>query len=346
MAQVPLRGLIGIPGALAWIGIAFGCSGGGASPEAGLDRSDRFVLSQMAPSGSADAASARERPPAMLDGSPISWRTLRTRLAEAAGGAILEEVALDRLLEREARREGVEVTERDLERERRILLETLVAAGAGEDASGSLRALEAVRRVRGLGEARFEALLRRNAILRALVADQIAVTEASIEQMYALDYGERRLARIITSPTLPEAQRALEDLRAGRTFGEVAAERSTDPSARRGGVIEPISPADPSYPAAVRTALERLEPGQTSDPVAIEGGYAILRLDRVLASSDRSIEDLRPVLEERARRRQERLRMGALADRLLEQARITVFDPALGRSWRQRRGASEGGGGG
>jgi foldase protein PrsA len=341
MRHVPPLALIrilAVPAAMA--GLAGCAADAPPRPEAGLERSDRFVRAEIERDASRPGAVDR-RPPAMVEGTAIPWADLRTPLAEAAGGVVLEEIALDSLLAREAAREGVEITPEDLARERRIILETFAAAGAGRDENERARTLDAVRRARGLGPQRFDALLRRNAILRALVQGQVQVTEASIQQMYALEYGQRRLARIITVDSLPDAQRVLDDLREGRTFGEVAALRSTDPSARRGGVIEPISPADPSYPAAVRTALTGLSPGQTSDPVAIEGGYAILRLDRVLSASEATLEELRPVLEERARRRQERIRMGALADRLLEQARVTVFDDALERAWRQHRQARQ-----
>ena len=64
-----------------------------------------------------------------------------------------------------------------------------------------------------------------------------------------------------------------------RQFAEVAEQVSVDSSRLRGGLIGSISPADPSYPAALRTALERATLGEPTSVVALEQGYAILLVE-------------------------------------------------------------------
>lgn len=278
-----------------------------------------------------------ERPAAMLSGEPISWDELRPALAEAAGGRVLEEVALDRLLAKEAAASGLVIGEPEIEAERRLLAASLGAEG--RDPVREAELLERVRRARGLGDARFGALLKRNATLRALVAPTVQVTEESARQAYEMRYGERIRTRLITTATLQESQGALNRLRTGEPFGEVAAQVSTDVSAARGGMIEPVHPSDASYPAALRQALLDARDGELAGPVALEQSYAIaLREGVVRDAAAPGFESMRAEMEVESRQSQERLQMDRLARRMLEGVGLTPLDRSLDWSWRAFRG--------
>ncbi len=279
----------------------------------------------------------RRRPAALVGDERIDWSTLWTPLVEAAGGEVLEELALDILLEREAARAGVTIGAEAIQREREALMSNLAGSGRGASDAGAL--LLEVRRARGLGPARFESLLRRTALLRALVADEVRIDEAALREAYAIEHGERRAARLITTTTLQEASRAAARIRDGESFGAVAAQVSTDQSAARGGVIEPISLADASYPPGILSALRSLQEGEVSPPVAIDGGYALVRVERIIPADDVSFEEVREELAARARSRRERVLMDRLASRVLRDADITVLDTGLGRAWSWRRAA-------
>jgi hypothetical protein len=297
-----------------------------------LARSERYVEreSQAAP---ADG----ERPAAMLSGEPISWEELRPALAEAAGGRVLEEVALDRLLAKEAAASGLMIGEAQIEAERRLLAASLGADG--RDPVREAELLDRVRRSRGLGDARFGALLKRNATLRALVAPTVQVTEDSARQAYEMRYGERIRTRLITTATLQDAQGALNRVRAGEPFGEVAAQMSTDVSAARGGMIEPVHPSDASYPAALRQALLDARDGELAGPVALEQSHAIaLREGVVRDAAAPGFESMRAEMEVESRQSQERLQMDRLARRMLDGVGLTPLDRSLDWSWRAFRG--------
>ena len=274
--------------------------------------------------------------PATIDGVPVSWDELLPILSETAGGAALEELAFDRILGREAERLGIVITGADTQREEALLAET-IAQAAGSDAAMTERLLLDVRRARNLGPSRYAALLKRTAILRQLVADEVHVTNAAVEQMHRIRHGVRYQCRLITVATERAADAVRSRLLSGEPFGEIAAEFSTDSSAQRGGIIEAISPADPTYPSGLRAALRILEPGELSPIIAIETGYAIVRLDERLEPDGVAIEDVRDELERAVRLRQERLAMNTLGQRLLEGADIAIFDPHLAQSWRYRR---------
>ncbi len=310
---------------LALAALLAGCSSSASPRDAPAER----VLRSDSPTPS--SRRTRIAPPAALDGQPLVWDDLHDALIEGAGAIALEETVLDRLLAKEAARHGVRVEQVDLEQEERSLLRSLAAAA---ETTSEEAVLEELRRQRGLGPTRYRALLHRTATMRALVAPSVNINQETLDLARAIRFGEKRRVRLITAPSLVEAQTALRAIERGEPFAEVAARLSTDASAPRGGLIEPFSLADPSYPAAVRDAAGALEPGDVSAAVAIEGGYAVLRLEEVLPA--RTPRGAEAVLLEDARAEQERVLMTALARRLLREASLTIFDPALETAWRRR----------
>lgn len=288
---------------------------------------------------------APERPPVIVNGEAVSWNDLRPSLVEAAGAVALEEAALDIALERALAEQGVRWQDLDLAAERAILVDQLADAaptGAAREsrADRGERLLIQLRASRGLGPQRFDGYLRRNAALRRLVRADVSLSEPLIRQAYDLRYGPRIPVRIIVTSTIDLATQAVQRLEAGEPFAEVAALLSTDESASRGGLLEPVSPADPTYPKALRDAATELDPGERSGVVALEQGFAVLQREPgdLRASEPPALADVRPDLEREARLRQERLLIGEKARELLEGSRITIFDAALDRAWSQRTG--------
>jgi hypothetical protein len=343
---------------LAWLGVGItigmyltGCAGGGGTTS-GLEASERYVAersqqSRPAPAtGQADQTvrrTGRSEAFAMVAGSEVSWDEVRPLLAEAAGGIVLEEVALETMLRAELRERGLALTDAMLERERLLLRETLATDDAARNADESQRLLDGVRRRRGLGPERFESLVRRSAMLRALVQERVVVDEASVERAYRIRYEPTRRVRIITTDTVAEAERARARIEAGESFSRIAAEVSTDPSSVRGGVVEPISTADPSYPDAIRRVLGRMSVGEMSTPIALDVDgqlqVALVVLDEIVEPErSATLAEVRAELERLVRLREERLLMEALSRQLLAQARVTPVDAAAAWSWDSRRG--------
>lgn len=306
----------------------------------GLDRTDRFLAEQPRPGGEPAVRRVESRPVALVDGAALSWDDVRDSLAEAAGGAVLEEFILARALEAECAARNITITEADLGRERRLALDFLSTGGASttEDAE---RLLARIRAARGLGDKRFAGLVRRNAMMRALVAGDVSITPAAIDQAYQLRFGERTRARLMILGSSVELARATERLNAGEPFSTVAAEMSSDPSAERGGLIEPISQADESYPVGIRKAAQETAPGSVSRPVLLDGRYALVMVESKIPASEPpgggGRDAARAELERDVRLRQERLLMNTLARRLLAGTEVQVLDRSAEWSWRNRR---------
>ena len=308
--------------------------------------------------GSRDGAdSPPGRPIAFVDDRAITDRALRDALLEAAGGQVLAEYVLDRRLARRLGEKGVQLTDQHVKDEKAIFL---AALDPDKD-----QAVRLMRELRKQGPRRFDQFLWRDAALRLLVQDQVTVSDAAVRQAFELQYGRRYEARLIVVNNVTLATRIVRMARgqakangadnrpvpgggaakpakapAGpQTFIDLVLEYSTDDSRAQGGLLPSISPVDPTWPDGVRKAVVTLEPGQVSDPIAIDNGFAILRLERTIKPQPVPFDDVKQELTIRVHRNVERTFMQSLARTLLREADVVVVHPALRDSWQAHRDA-------
>lgn len=279
-----------------------------------------------------------DRVAAYIDGKPVTRDTLYQMMAESAGGEALSELLLDRTVTRRLADQGMALTEADVQAERQRLMASL-----SPEPDTAARLLRAMRDQRGLGDKRFEALLRRNAGLRKLVRSDIKIEQNAVLQAYELRYGKRYRVRLITADTVNALGRARQRALAGESFADLAIEVSTDESVNQGGLLSPISPADPTYPKAIRDALPRLSTDSTKDRlspvIALPKGYALLWLEQAIKTDPPALDQVRDQLEQAVRTELERVRMQQLARVMLGQANVIVLDPELDASWKRQREA-------
>jgi hypothetical protein len=302
----------------------------GSDANAGATPSVRAVASGTEPVSTIVDA----RPAALVDGRSVPWTELKPILNEAAGALALREVILDRKIAEALRTRGITITPDAAAAERKLLLESL-----SSDPNVAMRLLDELRDRQDLGKARFDALMYRNAAMRAMVSDQVQISEGAVQVMYDIVHGPKRQARLMVLPDLGAAQGAINLVNSGVSFADVAVEMSTDSSAPRGGLLEPISRSDPAYPEAIRAAIWALNVGEISSPVLLESGYAVVLLVKRLSPGTVTAEAARSTMESLVRTSQERLLMDQLARTMLSQASVTIFDPELNDAWaRARRG--------
>ena len=293
---------------------------------------------------------SRDRPAAVLEGQAIGWPEVAPLLAEASGAVVLEEVVLGRMLEQACRDHSIAVGEHELRAERE-LLGGMLARAAQVPVSESERLIKDVRVARGLGDLRFKGLLTRNAMLRALVRkaagpNGIEIPPEDIRQAFRLKYGPWIRSRLILVRTRAEVDDVQRRLGAGESFADVATRVSADPSRYRGGLLDPISPADPNYPVAFRRVLEEPRRGEISDPVSVtwdnQPGYAIVKVEEQVPARDIEPDSVAADLEGEVRAVRERALMDRLARTLIDAgaAKLSVMDNELEWSWRTRRAES------
>lgn len=277
-------------------------------------------------------------PVAIVAGREITWDELRPALAEAAGAAVLRETVLDGLIDRELSGRGLELSPADVDAERTILLDS-VSQGARLDAAEAQRIIDNLRAQRGLGERRFAAQLRRSAGLRRLVAGTVTVTDEEVQRAFDLAHGPRLRARALVVADRARAAAVRDELQAlpperrAAALADLAVKESTDGSAPRGGALDPISPADPTYPAAVRSALDALSPGELSPVIGTERGFAVLLLEGRDPADGTTLDAARERLRTQVRLAREREAMDGLATDLLRRAKVTVLDRGVAWSW-------------
>ncbi|MDQ7013207.1 MAG: peptidyl-prolyl cis-trans isomerase [Planctomycetota bacterium] len=330
----------GICALLCGILLSGGCGSGGSSrPDTfrGLDRAARYAAGgstrYLGPAAGVAAFS--------VDRTPIEWSVIAGRLAEAAGAVVVEEIALELVLDREARRQGVAITRADLDREREWLAHAVSRSARLAPSTDTAALVAEVRQRRGLGPERFAALLRRNAQLRAMVRDSIEITPEQVELAWRVQHGERVRVRLIVVSTMQDAQTLrTQALAAGNemAFAKLAETYSTDNSAPLGGLIEPFSTDDPAYENSIRRVAAGLQPGEIGPVVSTRNGHAVVYLTERLPPDGVSLEEAREELGKQIAQRQERIRMDQLATRLLAEARVRVTDPALAWSVEAGRG--------
>ena len=142
---------------------------------------------------------------------------------------------------------------------------------------------------------------------------------------------------MILLPTIQDASAARRELLDGADFARLATERSGDISATRGGLLEPISRHDASYPDALRDTLFALEPGEISGVVLIANQHAILCLEREIPATEVDRAEVTDELTRAARIRRERVAMDALANSLLANVPVVIFDDSLNDAWERKR---------
>lgn len=92
------------------------------------------------------------------------------------------------------------------------------------------------------------------------------------------------------------AERVAQQARAGADFAQLAQRFSADKETREaGGLLPPTPPG--TAPAAVASALAALEPGDTSEPVKLDGAWAVFRLVERDDSRLPAYEEAKPRLQ-------------------------------------------------
>lgn len=331
VSTLPLAGVL-----LVLVVSAIG-GGGCASREAGLATRTGGPRAE----GRLATGEGSGRPAAIVDGAPCSWLELQPWLAEASGGAVLQELAIDRRLQREFEGRGLTLAAAALTQEQANLARSLsLSAGRGPDDGEVL--VQRLRRERGLGEQRFAALLRRSAMLRQLVQAEVVVDEESLKRAWAARFGKRIRTRVIIVTTHSQASALLAQLAGAGAdlparFSRLAMESSTDESAARGGVLPAWSPEDPNIPLLLRQAGAGTAPGELSQILALDTGFGLLLVEGVVPETGRTLAEARSELEFEVRLRQERLLMDRLAAKMLQEAQVAPQDRALDWSWRATR---------
>jgi parvulin-like peptidyl-prolyl isomerase len=240
-----------------------------------------------------------------------------------------DRVVADALLAREALRRGFAADEASIRREVDAVAARLREQGAA--AQGGDRFLAALER-----RMRQESLL---AQLEHAVRATPEPSEGQLSAYYAANLDkftapeQVRLSMILlavdpSSPTAvwdaarAEGARIARRLRGGADFAELARMHSRDATSTKGGALGYVHRG--MLPDPAQEAVDRLRPGEISDPVVLLEGVAVLRLDERKESARNPL----PAVRERAaglwKREQSDAAWNGLVARLRAQTPLTI----------------------
>ncbi|MFQ5490323.1 MAG: peptidylprolyl isomerase [Phycisphaerae bacterium] len=337
-------------GVLVWAGCA---TSDGARPGSVLDkwqasRQPAPTQPDPAPLAATVSSTPHSTGPAIatVNGQPIERRRLQALLLAGRGAELLDELIVLELARSAAQAQGLTVSKRDVEREHRESLRSLVgnlpaADGEAFDSQSAEALLDQVLAGRGMSRKEYRLGMLRNAYLRKLAAGRLEITDEQVRADYARRYGDRVQIRHIQMAAGPELEEVRRQLGAGVSFADLARRYSANTvTAAAGGLLEPFSRDDQDIPALLREAAWALEVGQVSNPIRVDNWHHIIKLEKRLPAESVPFEQVGQEVRARLRQRMMPLEMQRLSAELFEKARIEIADPGLRADYVKRHGQS------
>jgi parvulin-like peptidyl-prolyl isomerase len=160
-------------------------------------------------------------------------------------------------------------------------------------------------------------------ILQASLAKEAKVTEAQIEDFYAKNKDQLcasgKLLYAIAAQSQADAAAAVTEIRGGKSFGDVAKERSADSTTgQRGGLAGCVGSLQ--LPAEIQTVVTALADGAVSEPVASSNTYYVLQVQPL------TVERIHDQIEQQLRQNSS---VQAFTDKKLKAGKVWV-DPRYG----------------
>lgn len=235
-----------------------------------------------------------QRPPAVatVNGQVITQEQLYRELLARDGGATLSSLIDETLIDQEAARKGVAVSDADVAK-----AIDKIRGQVGGDA-----ALKQALTQYGMTLADLERSERTQLEIRGILAPTVHPTDEDLRSYFTANqdrYGQPEEVRVqhILVASEAEADDVKRQLDQGADFSELAKKYSLDAQTKdRGGELGWIAKGqtDPAFEAAAFA----LEPGETSDPVETAYGWHVIRLEDRKAAVAARYEDVKDEVRE------------------------------------------------
>ena len=309
------------------IGLALVCVIGCALALCPARASDEALPADAAPpTEAADKAGGDVM--AVVNGQSLPMAKLNELLTRIHGMAIAQQLIANEVVRQAAAAEGLSVTDAEIAAENEQTLKRIFGHVSGE--GDRERLLAQLLAQKGVSREQWDMTMRRNAVLRKLAEAQVTVTPDDLREQFAEQYGRKVVVRHIQTASLAEAEDVYRKLLDGADFAELAQKRSTNASARTGGLLPPIGARAVGLPPAMRDlALSLKKPGELTEPIQIGTTFHVLKLERIIEPRDVKLEDVKVELEAEIRDRKIAAMQQSILRRLLESADIEFVNPIL-----------------
>jgi len=232
----------------------------------------------------------------VVNGDEISMDEVRERAFLHHGPYIAQGMIEELLLEQEARRREVTVTDEEVEAK--------VAALREELGLRSERTLESYLRTYRVTLDWLRHKARYSVLVDKVLADQVHITDREISQHYqvnrnAFRRGEVVGLRLLSFPSEQAANAALGELRKGRSFQEVAKEVSKDPTAAEVHLYErgQLPPLPPDFEVAIFSA-----PMNQAVVIHAQNAHHLIRVEQKIDPRQFALDEVRDLIEQQLRR--------------------------------------------
>ncbi len=221
----------------------------------------------------------------------------RQRLIKRIRKEVLQQLINSRLVDQEVKRLHITVSDQEIEQ----FIQNFRKQQGLEDEQAFQRFLAS----QGLTLAQYRQQvaqqIKRIKLLQSQVRERIVITDQDIKRYYQEHYAKEAekyeiAAIIITGPKAAQkVQEALAQLKAGKSFAQVAEKYSALPGSGKGlGAfsLEELSPE-------VRKVIKKLKPGEISPPVKVGENWEIFKLLAIKKDQSNTLAKLRAEIENR-----------------------------------------------
>ncbi|HKE35959.1 MAG TPA: peptidylprolyl isomerase [Candidatus Baltobacteraceae bacterium] len=258
---------------------------------------------------------------ATVNGQAISKADFETKLeGSPVARNVLQQMVQEALIEDYAKNNNITVTDAEIT-QREDELKANFPNGSWDE----------MLKARNLTENDVKTALREQIILDKALAKDVTITPAQVKQYFdknhaAFDKPEQVQARHILVPDLATANKIEAQLKAGKSFADLAKQYSTDPGSKdKGGDLGWFRRGQ-MVPAFDKVAFT-LPVGATSQPVKSPFGYHIIQVEGKQPGQTATLANSTPRITEMLRQQQEAPLIQPFLQGLQQKATITVNDP-------------------
>jgi foldase protein PrsA len=250
---------------------------------------------------------------AQVGKSKITRQEWLNELEARYGKDVLKDLIDQKVIIEMAAKYKIKVSEEGVEREYRILQTTYSSPGENKQTT----------------EKKWKDHIRNSLLQEEILTRDVKVSEKEMKAYYETNKqlfnipAAYHLSHIIVK-TNEEAEKTMKELSAGSSFSALAMERSIEEfSANEGGDIGYLIQGEERYPSEYLQTAKKLKEGAWSDPIQVEQGYAIIKLEGKIKGKKYSYEEVKQQIRREIALEQMKTSAGAAA--FWEEAKVKWF---------------------
>ncbi|MEH7251849.1 peptidyl-prolyl cis-trans isomerase [Neobacillus niacini] len=215
--------------------------------------------------------------------STITRQEWLNELESRYGKDVLKDMIDQKVVKEMAAKYKINVSDEDVEREYRILQTTYSSPGENKKTT----------------EAKWKEHIRNSLLQEEILTRDVKVSEKEMKAYYEANKElfdippAYHLSHIIVKSS-EEAEKAIKELAQGSSFSTLAMEKSIEEfSANEGGDIGFVLEGEERFPIEYLQVAKQLKEGAWSEPIKVDQGYAIVKLEKEVKGQKYSYEDVK-----------------------------------------------------